>query len=53
MLLLLDVFLGNKPPENKWFPYEDWRGKGWADLNEYSIIDYDPKFQLIKVRRVV
>jgi len=52
-LLMLDVFLGKRPPEGKWFPYEDWRSKGWFDLNEYQITDFDPKYNIIKVRRVI
>lgn len=52
-LIMLDVFLGKRPPEGKWFPYTDWREKGWFDLGEYQIVDFDMKYNLIKVRRVI
>lgn len=52
VFIKLDVFLGKRPPENKWFPYEDWRGKEWNEIGEYEITDFDKKYNLIKVRRV-
>jgi hypothetical protein len=53
MIRRLQVLFKKRPPENKWFPYEEWRGRGWHEIGEYQIIDYDQKNHLMKVRYVI
>lgn len=52
MLRKLAILFKKRPPEGKWFPYEDWRGRGWNELEQYKIIDYDRPRGLIKVKHI-